>query len=38
MATNMDALVIENYVLMKKDQPESGKQDVDAYLAQFKLD
>jgi carbamoyltransferase len=38
MATNMDALVIDNYLLLKKDQPESKEHDVDQYLASFQLD
>jgi carbamoyltransferase len=38
LATNMDALVIENYVLLKSDQPERTDIDRDAYLKQFKLD
>ena len=37
MATNMDALVIEHFVLLKKDQPEA-EIDRDAYLAKFELD
>jgi carbamoyltransferase len=38
LATNMDALVLENYVLLKSDQPERADIDRDAYLKQFKLD
>ncbi|HJO25310.1 MAG: carbamoyltransferase [Myxococcota bacterium] len=38
MATNMDALVIENCVLLKTDQPEAREIDRDAYLAEFELD
>jgi carbamoyltransferase len=38
MATNMDALVIENLVLHKRDQPQAEWVDADAYLAEFELD
>jgi carbamoyltransferase len=38
MATNMDVLVMEDYVLLKKEQPEGPDFDLDAYLAQFELD
>jgi len=38
MATNMDVLVIENCVLLKEDQPEARRHEVDEYLAQFELD
>jgi carbamoyltransferase len=38
MNTNMDALVLENFVLLKEKQPEARKHEVDAYLAQFELD
>ncbi len=38
MATNMDVLVVENFVLRKSEQPEAKDIDVDAYLAQFQLD
>jgi carbamoyltransferase len=38
MATNMDALVIENYVLLKAEQPEAKGLDREAYLAEFELD
>ncbi len=37
MSTHMDALVIEDFVLLKKDQPEQNL-DVDAYLSEFALD
>lgn len=37
-ATNMDVLVIENYVLLKSEQPESKDVNREAYLAQFALD
>ncbi len=38
MATNMDVLVLENFVLFKEDQPGATKHEVDEYLAQFSLD
>ena len=39
LSTNMDALVIGNFLLLKKDQDTSAtKHDVDAYLAKFELD
>ena len=38
MATNMDVLVLENFVLLKEDQPAAQKHEVDHYLAQFDLD
>jgi len=38
LATNMDVLVIDDFLLLKKDQPEVKEHDVDAYLAQFQLD
>ncbi len=38
MATNMDALVIDNFLLLKSDQPNAKTIDVDAYLAEFDLD
>ena len=38
MATDMDALVIENVLLRKTDQPEAGEIDRQAYLAEFELD
>ncbi len=38
MATNMDALVLENAVLLKKDQPDAREIDPEAYLAEFALD
>ncbi|MBM4017831.1 MAG: carbamoyltransferase [Planctomycetes bacterium] len=37
-ATNMDALVLEDFLLLKEEQPASGGHEVDAYLAQFDLD
>jgi carbamoyltransferase len=38
MATNMDVLVVEDYVLRKQDQPGAKDIDPEAYLAQFALD
>jgi len=38
MATHMDALVIENCVLLKTDQPEAGDIGRAEYLAEFELD
>jgi carbamoyltransferase len=38
MATNMDVLVMENFLLYKTEQPEARKHEVDAYKAQFELD
>jgi carbamoyltransferase len=38
MATNMDVLVLEDYVLLKNEQPAAREHEVDAYLAQFDLD
>lgn len=38
MATDMDALVLENQVLYKQEQPQPGATDVDQYKSQFKLD
>jgi len=38
MATNMDVLVLENFVLRKEDQPAAKQHEVDEYLAQFELD
>ena len=35
MHTNMDALVLENCVLLKSEQPEAKEIDVAAYLAEF---
>jgi carbamoyltransferase len=36
--TNMDVLVLERFVLLKKEQPNAGEIDNEAYLAQFALD
>jgi len=38
MATNMDALVIDDFLLLKKDQPEAKEHEIDEYLAKFQLD
>ena len=36
--THMDVLVIEDYVLIKTEQPDTSLQGSEEYLAQFKLD
>ena len=36
--TNMDVLVLEGFVLLKKEQPNAAEIDNSAYLAQFALD
>ncbi len=38
MNTNMDVLVLEDFVLYKEDQPAAEEHEVDEYLAQFQLD
>ena len=38
LATNMDALVLERFVLLKKDQPNATEQTLDTYLQEFALD
>jgi len=38
MNTNMDMLVLEDFILYKEDQPAAKKHEVDEYLAQFQLD
>mgnify|MGYP005838301129 CR=1 FL=1 len=38
LATNMDALVLERFVLLKSEQPGATPRDVEAYVAQFALD
>ncbi len=38
MATNMDALVLEDFVLRKEDQPGAKENTLNDYLAQFQLD
>jgi carbamoyltransferase len=38
MATNMDILVLERFVLHKKEQPTATEHRIDDYLAQYALD
>ena len=38
LATNMDVLVLERFVLLKKDQPNATEQTLDSYLKEFTLD
>ncbi len=38
MNTNMDVLVLENFVILKADQPDAKEIDIEAYLAEFALD
>lgn len=38
MATNMDVLVLENYLLYKEEQPQAKQHEIDEYKAQFELD
>ncbi len=38
LATNMDALVLERFVLLKQDQPNATEQTLDTYLQEFALD
>ena len=38
LATNMDALVLEDYVLLKEEQPNARTVDSESYLKQFSLD
>jgi hypothetical protein len=38
MATNMDVLVLERFVLLKQDQPDAQEHEIDEYLGQFQLD
>ena len=38
MHTNMDALVLENCILLKSDQPDAKEVDLASYLAEFHLD
>ena len=38
LSTNMDVLVVDNFVLLKVDQPAAHQHEVDKYLAQFQLD
>ena len=38
LATNMDALVLERFVLLREEQPAAREIDREEYLAQFELD
>ena len=38
LATNMDVLVLERFVLFKEEQPNAKQHQIDEYLAQFQLD
>ena len=38
MATDMDALVIGDFILLKERQPEGSRQDTKAHLARFEID
>jgi len=38
MATNLDALVLETFLLLKPEQPDVCAHPIDQYLAQFQLD
>ena len=38
MGTNMDVLVLEQFVLTKEEQPDAPQHEIDEYLAQFDLD
>ena len=38
MATNMDVLVLEDFVLYKEEQPQAQQHEVDDYIAKFELD
>ncbi|NKC15392.1 MAG: hypothetical protein GKR94_25315 [Gammaproteobacteria bacterium] len=38
MATGMDALVIDDFILLKEDQPEAAQHEIDEQLAKFELD
>jgi carbamoyltransferase len=38
LATNMDVLVLERFVLRKEDQPQATEHAIDEYLAQFSPD
>ncbi len=38
LATNMDVLVLENCLLLKDDQPEVSKREVEKYIQSFDLD
>jgi len=38
LATNIDVLVLERFVLVKEQQPKLSPEEVDGYLKQFSLD
>ena len=38
MATDMDCLVMENYILLKENQPEKTRVNAEKYLSQYELD
>jgi carbamoyltransferase len=38
MATNIDALVLGRFLLIKEDQPRTGRVDAEGHLARFELD
>jgi carbamoyltransferase len=38
MHTNMDVLVLENFILLKTEQPEAKEIDLESYLSEFALD
>ena len=38
MATNMDALVVERFVLLKSEQPKMSPEAIRSYVSQFSLD
>jgi hypothetical protein len=38
MATNMDVLVLERFVLLKEEQAQRTEHRIDEYLAQYALD
>ncbi len=38
LSTNMDVLVLENCLLLKEEQPEISKREVEKYIASFDLD
>jgi carbamoyltransferase len=38
MATEMDALVVGNYLMLKQDQPESARRSSEQYLNELEPD
>ena len=36
--TNMDVLVLEDFILLKSEQPQAKQHEIDEYMAQFELD